>query len=337
MTPSALVRQEGITLPRSLPRSYRAWLQGEFPEELAASGEAISDFHGGDQSRAYLRFLECRTRAWFMRNIDTGKVIVQSNACRVRGCPLCARSQGMQIAHNLAAWLRKIRNPKHIILTLLHSDQPLSEIIDHLLESFRKMRRYKRWLRTVSGGVWFAQVTRNQTTSQWHVHLHVLADAGFYPQSLLSRDWHCATADSYNTFIRAITDTFQAVRDASRYVARPGWLHLLTRPLRLQLLGAFAGRHLCGAFGTARSAHILKREHLDPKRWESLGDFQDVRDLIYTDPDAAAIYMAWLTGNVLEPGVTVQDISDVAKFRINFHTRDPPQPKQRVLWEAGAA
>lgn len=322
-TPAAL-GQEETTLPVDVPGTFREHLTREMPDEVEASAEAIHDLHGGPESRQWAAFRSCRTRAWFLRNRETGKLTVVSNSCRVRGCPFCSRSRGIQIARNLEPWMKTRRDPKHLVLTLRHSDRNLPDQIDHLYKAFQKLRRYRSWTRNVSGGLWFAQVTHNNKTSQWHPHLHVLLDAGFYPHAQLSRDWLKATQTSDNVYIRRIHDTLKAVRDASRYVARPGWLHTLSLDQRLQLLTAFSSRRLCGAFGTARKADLLTVQKLDPKLWERLGSFADVVHSAPNDPDAAAIVNAWARGHVLLQETTYEDFSDAIDAALSENARDPP-------------
>lgn len=323
MTASS-VRQEETSLPSRPAGTFRAHLTSEMPDEVRASAEAILALHGGEESRQYAAFRSCRTRAWFLRHRETGKLTVLSNACRVRGCPFCSRSRGIQIAFNLEPWVKSLRDPKHLTLTLRHSDRPLPEQIDHLYKSFQKLRRYRSWQRIVSGGLWFAQVTRNQKAGQWHPHLHVILDAGFYPHGDLSRDWLKATETSDNVYIRHIEDTQKAVRDASRYVARPGWMHTLSLDQRLELLTAFSSRRLCGAFGTARKADLLKVRKLDPDEWERIGNFADVVHLARTNTQAAAIVNAYFAGHVLLDEASIEDYSAAIDRVLDQNARDPP-------------
>jgi len=331
MTPSASLGPEERTLPPVFRGSFRDYLADEMPDEVTASAQAIAAAHGGENSRQFSAYLSCRTRAWFLRNKETGKLAVVSNACRVRGCPFCARSKGLQIAHNLAPWLKKLRGPKHMILTLRHTDQPLPEQIDHLYKAFAKLRRYRRWTRTVRGGLWFAQVTASKKTNQWHPHLHCLCDADYYPQSLLSRDWARASKTSHNVFVRRIHDTSKACRDASRYVARPGWLHALSPKQRTLLLFAFSGRRLCGAWGTARKAGLLTVPKMDRSGWERLGSFGDIVHQAATDPQAAAILLAWQNGDALETDTYLAEVSDALDAAFRANAREPPKP---LLYDA---
>lgn len=323
---SASLGPEERTLPPLFQGTFRDHLTDEMPEEVEASAQAIADAHGGENSRQFSAYLSCRTRAWFVRNKQTGKLAVVSNACRVRGCPFCARSKGLQIAHNLAPWLKKLHGPKHVILTLRHSDRPLPEQIDHLYKAFARLRRYARWQKYVLGGLWFVQVDMSEKDNQWHPHLHCLCDADYYPQSLLSRDWSRASKTSHNVFIRHIHDASKACKDASRYVARPGWLHALTPQQRTLLLFAFSGRRLCGAWGTARKAGLLTIQKMDPKLWDRLGSFGDIVHMASTDPEAAAIVHAWQTAEALELDTDLAEISDAVDLAFATSARDPPNP-----------
>ena len=60
----------------------------------------------------------CRTGAWFVRNKETGVVRVQSNACRLRWCPMCSKQRSMHITQVVTTWLKSVKAPKILTLTL---------------------------------------------------------------------------------------------------------------------------------------------------------------------------------------------------------------------------
>lgn len=299
----------------------------QFPEEVAATAEALELYGENGHDAAYQRYLECRTRSWFYRHKETGRVAVVSNACRTRGCPFCAQARAMSIMHNVGPWLKKAERPKHIILTLLHSDRPLSDQIDHIFDAFRRLRVSKRWKKYILGGIWFVQVTFNEKEQQWHPHLHVLAEGDYYPRLLLSRDWRAASRTSRNVFIRQIQDTRKATRDAGRYVARPGWFHKLEVFRSVELLDAFAHRRTCATFGSARKANLLKQRPFDKEKWEAIGSYRELLDLADRWQLAADFLDDFFTGTTPADALALVHCMDHARIETLIGPRAPPKPR----------
>ncbi len=327
MTESATLGTGETFLRTERPGTFRAFVTEQFPEEVAATAEALELYGGNGHDAAYQRYLECRTRSWFYRHKETGRVAVVSNACRTRGCPFCAQARAMSIMHNIGPWLKKATRPKHIVLTLLHTDRPLVDQIDHLFHAFRRLRRNKRFAKYILGGIWFAQITHNASTDQWHPHLHLLVEGEYYPRMLLSNDWHAATGTSHNVFVRQIEDTRKATRDAGRYVARPGWFHKLPVWKAVELLDAFAHRRTCATWGTARKADLLKQRPFDKEKWEAIGSYRDLLDLADRWPLAANFLDDFFAGTTPRDALALVHCMNQHHLQTLIGPRSPPKSR----------
>jgi hypothetical protein len=261
-----------------------------------------------DRRRA--RVMACRTRAWFARHNGTGEVRVHANSCRDRWCPLCASARATRISTNLHDWLRPLPHRKDIMLSLVSTDTPLSERIDHIIASFKRLRQTKDWKHHVKGGLWFLQITYNARTGQFHPHLHTICDSPWFAHRALKKLWEAATGDSSIVWIQSIQDPERAAYHAARYVSRPADLSDLPPDQQDQVIFDTAGRHLVGCYGSAAAAHVLRKPTFDRTAWTTIGSWFHVVNLAPSLPEAALILECWRSRQPLDAGVSLDKLSD---------------------------
>lgn len=290
--------------------SYQAYNTSFIPAEWSAVRETYEkmDVAGSISRRELLD--DCRQIAWFVRNSETGKVRVSANHCHLRWCPLCANAKKSYIAHNLQNWLNYADHPKMLTLTMLHSDAPLEHQVKHLYDSFRSLRRTKLFRATVTGGVWFFQIKFNESSNQWHPHIHALITGRYLPQGKLSRLWLKITHTSTIVDIRSVHDIEKASFELSRYCARPSNVREIPKVCRTELFSAMHGRRLCGTWGTGRALSLSQPRERDTGKWVRLCRWSTLRENLDTDPDAQAILKAWQTNEVLSPDITLIEQDD---------------------------
>src|SRR4030042_2043678 len=118
------VQPKETSLPSDSPTTYRGQLLVHIsPGEIDAARSLYSAWPTTGTSRLPA-LNSCRTYARFAQHTSTGKVIVLSSHCRLRWCPLCARSRSFEIQTKLTSWLHSIRWPAFITFTLRHSNAP---------------------------------------------------------------------------------------------------------------------------------------------------------------------------------------------------------------------
>ena len=151
-------------------------------------------------------------------------------------CPMCA---GVRAARSMKRYLERIQelmrlNPrlKPVLITLtVKNGENLEERFEHLVRSFRKLldryRDYKKkgWgfnqFCKIDGAFYTTEYTYNETTKQWHPHIHIFALlTDWIDQEELAETWHDITLDSYIVDVRRVkkqknTDT---ARQLQRYV-----------------------------------------------------------------------------------------------------------------------
>lgn len=169
---------------------------------------------------------------------------VRCNTCRDRFCTPCAATRARTVAHAIIGLLGD-QPARFITLTIRSNDAPLTEQIDRLYRSFRRLRKTTLWVRHCYAAAATLEVTRNKTTQRWHPHLHVLAKGKYIPHADLKAEWLRITKDSPIVDIRLVKHREKAIRYLSKYVTKPMTHEYDTQPDALaEAITALKGRRL---------------------------------------------------------------------------------------------
>jgi hypothetical protein len=136
---------------------------------------------------------------------------------------------------------------KSIELTLV-SQYNLSDMVDHIICAFRKLRARRFWRSATAGGIYVIELTHSQ--NGWHVHLHILVYAKWIPQDLLSAEWKRITGAPV-VWIQRIS-----ARERLPYVIK--YICKLSVPEELgpHVERALAQRRLWSPFGEAHDLNL---------------------------------------------------------------------------------
>lgn len=278
---------------------------------------------------------ECRTKAFFIREIESGKVSVVANHCGLRWCPLCARARSSFIRWSVSEWIQHADHPKFLTLTLKHSSEPLGYQVMKLYGAFRRLRRYSVFNNIVTGGVWFFQLCRNPQRGEWHPHLHCILTGGYIPYQKLRTLWKSLTGDSEVLDIRPVLDPKKVAEYVARYAARPAMLAGLNLKLQVELYKAMKGKRLCGKWGLYTTVKLSVTRNPDLKGFERIGTWSIVTEMARTSADARAIIRAYESGEPLPPEITLDPIDnaiDSALFGDTpDYTFDKPPPEKSLF------
>jgi hypothetical protein len=260
--------------------------------------EAVCDLYrrtaDGPGTTKWESLVNCHSHMYFAVEKETGKVSVWGSGCKQRWCPVCSAIRARGVAYRAVNWLRTLREPKFLTLTLQHSARPLNLQIDTLYHAFSRLRSRVWWKRSVRQGVWFSQVTYNPETATWHPHLHCVIDMSFIRQSKISESWLSVTGDSKVVDIRRVRDDRSLSRYVSRYVSRPQLLSALPRERQPELYYAYHGRRLCGFFGQANQTNPLRAEKVDRTRYLILGTYNEVIAMSQLESSYREVVESWL-------------------------------------------
>ena len=209
-------------------------------------------------------------------------------------CPMCA---GVRAARSMKRYLDRIQelmrqNPrlKPVLITFtVKNGEDLDERFNHLIGSFRKLldryRDYKKkgWgfnqFCKIDGAFYTTEYTYNETTKQWHPHIHIFALlTDWIDQEELAETWHDITLDSYIVDIRRVKKTKEhgyskAVAEVCKYALK---FSDLSMENTFHAFLTLKGKRLTGSFG---SMHGLKVEKAVPD--EMLSDDIPYLEMLY--------------------------------------------------------
>lgn len=123
---------------------------------------------------------------------------VPLDRCKDRLCPDCARIRAANWASRIVPLLQEVRaagrKPKFITLTqrARHGER-IRAAARRLQRCFETLRHGTAWKKHVRAWVASREVTRSRGDT-WHVHIHLVADAEYWPQAELSAEWERVTA-----------------------------------------------------------------------------------------------------------------------------------------------
>lgn len=293
------------SVSHSIFHSYRSYRSSTCLEELQATIELYSkldNIEGKFKTRA---LQDCRQFAWFARNIETNRVHVVSNSCRLRWCPICSKGRTGYIIQSLTPWMKSKKVTRFLTLTMKHSQDDLGTQITRLYSHFRALRKHRWFKKHVSGGVWFFQVKLSAKRDEWHPHLHCIVSGKYIPKMELSRLWEQITTDSKIVDVKLVRDPNDTASYVARYSARPAQLRRYPLDLRMEIYSAMHGRRLCGTWAAAKGVSLRPPTSVDSAKFVKLGSWNTVEHMRHSDIDAKTIFDCWYQKETINPDVSV--------------------------------
>lgn len=210
--------------------------------------------------------LESRTRP------DTYKLA--RDFCHDRWCVACAAQRASVVAGNLLTAIGS-RPSRLVTLTVRSTNTPLKTQIQHLLASFRRLRRRPLWSHAVDGGCGLLEITYNPDTRQYHPHLHCVTVGRFIPQDSLATEWEACTGDSRVVDVRYVNHSDAAAKYVSKYLTKPiAVAAYRDPPILAESIAALKGVKQLITFGTWRHKKLL--HPLTDDAWTSLGHWHEL-------------------------------------------------------------
>jgi len=305
---SSLVHPLETSVQRQLPTSYRLYRIEQNPDLYEKAKQLYSALDAVDYTSHIDRLSACRSRSWFSRHEDTGKVRVFTTTCKLRWCPMCNAARKNWLRKSVGAWIEDITEPKFMTLTLRHCDKPLADQIRLLYTYFRNLRRSSYFNRKVSGGIWFFQLKKSDTDDLWHPHLHCVLDSDFLPHNHLSLLWERITHGSPIVDIRQVRNPESAADYVARYATSPANLNHLETDDAVECFRALHGKRICGTWGSARKVPLRPPVTDDKEAWKHIGGWSVVTQCADSHEAAALILKAWLTDSCLPAGVSMNEL-----------------------------
>lgn len=334
MPTSTRVHTEETSHPSPSYPTYRHYRESFCSEALAAA-KLLYSYLDKFESGHRLHLLDaCRRWAWFVRHKQSGMVHVASNSCRLRWCPICARSRSSYITHQLTPFLSTDSPKRFMTLTQKHSNAPLDFQIENLYRCFRLLRRNRQFSKLCSGGIWFFQVKRSADSQQWHPHLHCCLTGSYIPKDWLSKLWLKITKSSIVVDIKMIRNPEKVAEYVARYSASPVKLEDYSLDDMVTIFKALHGKRLAGTWGTAKGLSLSPPRYVPRGEYEKVGMWSTVHEMRVTSNEARAILKAYHTNQPLESGVSMKGIDDFIENLPSFGSVDTDTDvyQQALFW-----
>ncbi len=171
--------------------------------------------------RMGLRMAGCCASVFLFVDHEQRKVREHVHMCRSRLCEYCARIRTLHVAHQIAAAIRLMARPRHLVLTVKSEDTDLDKQIRQLRKWFRKLRATAWWKKNVIGGIYTIEATINERTGLWHPHIHCVFDGQYLPFKKIQFEWHKITGDSDVVWIEEVHNPNDMALELAKYIGKP--------------------------------------------------------------------------------------------------------------------
>ena len=225
------------------------------------------------------RFRLCGVDSWLARDLDDPEhYSIKGSFCHDRFCKPCANARSYRIVNNLRGTLLKPPY-RHVTLTLRSTNEPLTALLNLLIDSFRELRHLPWWKDRTGGGVGFIEIKYNPPKKRWHPHFHLILTGCYLDTDELSAHWHRITNGSFIVKVKEIPDIEKVLHYVCKYASKPMANTFLNRPDRLdEAIRALTGRRLCHVFGDWKGYRLYKRT--DTTTWVRVCSLTDLLSLI---------------------------------------------------------
>lgn len=242
------------------------------------------------------RFTDCGAVQWVLRaKLFDGVYRVASNCCRDRWCEACSGERRRIIVRNVRDKMQNL-DLRLLTLTLKSSDDMLTDQLDRIYRCFRLFRNRKKIKTSMMGGLYFVEITLNQTTGQWHPHLHVLFTGAFLPHRLASNEWLSCTGDSFIIHLVRLSGSDTAASYVAKYAGKAVPTSVWRSPDHFhEAIVALSGRRLFSTFGDF-TALGLSDNPSDDIGWEALAPLHRILTLSARGDSFAREVINYLTG-----------------------------------------
>jgi len=302
---SSSVHTEETAGEIQLQQTYQSHRANFDMQSWRDSGELYYQVDSVNETSYLKKWQECRDYAWFVRHQATGEVRVFSSACRLRWCSLCTAARRGWITRQVAEWIKSVKYPKFLTVTLKHSDAPLLHQVQSLYSYFAKFRKIALMKKRIGGGIWFFQLKRSKKSGQWHPHIHCVVSGAWLPQKQLSQAWCKITHGSTIVDIRPVRDLQKGAEEVARYASTPADLSTTAKSDYVELFNSMHHRRSCGTWGDARKVSLRQPKAEDAEQWINIGSWTVMYASQNQEPAAQAIINAWKSGEPLAEGITM--------------------------------
>jgi len=194
-----------------------------------------------------------------------------------------------------------------LTLTLKSRPDTLADQLNRLYKSFRMFRNRSKIKPYMTGGIYFVELTVNQTTGLWHPHLHVLFAGSYLPHRTARDQWLSCTGDSYILDLLPVRDSSHAAGYVAKYASKAVPESVWQSPNHFhEAIIAFAHRRLFSYFGTFKGLELSKNP-ADDVGWDVVAPLFELIELSRRGDKYARRIIAFLSGGYDYESADYQD------------------------------
>lgn len=220
---------------------------------------AIADkLYDLDYSNQAFRMQHCTVykQAWICQSC--GAVDYRHTACRNRLCPICGPRRAREQSDQLQSIAKHFDNLKFITLTMPRVYN-LWAGIQQIREGFKVFRQMRPVKAILKGGAYKIEA-KPKSDGGWHVHLHIIADCGYFPKKNLINYWGIAINRAAPSVDIKPVQGVQMINDTVKYAAKASAVVNWTKDQLREWLDATRNLRMLQTWGTFFK---IAREDLD--------------------------------------------------------------------------
>lgn len=190
---------------------------------------------------------DCHEHRTFAQCAGCSSVKVYRNRCDNFFCPECQPSLSKRRREGVEWWVQKIKQPKHVVLTVRNIPDLTKGHILELKKWFTRLR-HRKFCSNWEGGLYSIEITNEG--AGWHLHLHALVNARFIDNRSLATEWGAVNGGlGYIVKVKDCRDR-DYLKEVTKYAVKgsnlAGW-----SPSEIKtFIEAFRGVKCFGVFGS---------------------------------------------------------------------------------------
>lgn len=246
-------------LARLRARADAEHRQGQLLSNLDDYAETIRvKLHGLLESNQFFNFSRCGHDEIFRTCADCGRWETFSYRCNLKWCPRCQQRLGGIRRKLISLWTKRIRQPKHLILTHRNHTTLTRKIYREHTRRLAKLRRSKCF-KKVRGGCVSTETTHEG--NGWHVHAHMLLDVKWLDMEQVALTWGKLVGQEFAIVKIKDVREKEYLQEICKYVVEGSELAKWEPDLINEFVRAQRGLRMFNSFGALRElAPQIRRE-----------------------------------------------------------------------------
>ena len=248
-----------MSLPNSVRVAIRAKLRSRVESEKRQKQllPKLDDFaetiriklSGLLDSTQFWNFSRCGHENIYRTCENCGTVDSFRYRCNLKWCPRCQQRLGSIRRNLISHWAKRIRQPKHLILT--HRNFPVltRTIIRKHTAKLAKFRR-SSCASAISGGCCSTEITHEGCG--WHLHAHLLVDVRWLDMEKVSVTWGKLVGQNFAIVKIKDVREKEYLQEICKYVVEGSELAKWEPDLINEFVQAVRGLRMFSSFGTLR-------------------------------------------------------------------------------------